>query len=240
MPWTGVDLESTGVDPEVDRIVTAAAVTYEGGRATGVRAWVSDAGGVEIPAGATRVHGYTTAAVQEAGRPAGEVVAEVTAALVEACDEGMPLVVMNASFDLTMIEREAERHGVKPLFGATVPCVLDPRVLDKRVDRYRRGGRRLEDLCATYAVTHGGAHDAAADAVAACGVTAALLDEYPWLTRVPLDELHEQQARWYADQQAGLREHFATTPGKEHLAASVRLDWPLVPRMLPGFEGWGQ
>jgi DNA polymerase-3 subunit epsilon len=140
---------------------------------------------------------------------------------------------MNAAFDLTMIEREAERYGVESLFSATVPLVLDPRILDKQADRYRPGGRRLEDLCRTYKVVHGGAHDAAADAVAACAVTAAIARAYPWLADTAIEELHELQVGWAADQQANLREHFATTPGKTHLAASVRTDWPLIPAMPP-------
>lgn len=239
LPWCGFDLESTGVDPESDRIVSAAVVTYDGGRPARVRAWVADPE-IEIPAAATAVHGFTTEAARAAGRPAAEVVAEVTAALDDACDVGMPLVVMNAPFDLTMLDREADRHGVKPLFGAAVPRVLDPRVLDKHVDQYRRGSRRLEALCEHWKVRHGGAHDAVADAVAACAVTAAILDAHPELVAVPLEELHERQVLWAADQQAGLREYFASTPGRKHLAASVRTDWPLVPRMTPGFEGWGR
>ncbi|GGZ23879.1 3'-5' exonuclease [Streptomyces inusitatus] len=238
MPWVGFDLETTGVEPEVDRIVTAAVVSYDGGRPARVQAWVSDAGGVEIPPGATAIHGYTTEAAREAGRPAAEVVAEVTAALAEACEAGRPLVVMNAAFDLTMIETEADRYGLRSLFGSSVPCVLDPKVLDKQVDRYRRGKRRLEDLCAHWAVPHGSAHDAVADAVAACAVTTAILDEHPELKGLPLDELHERQARWYADQQEGLRGYFESTPHKRHLAASVRTDWPIVPAR-PGFGGLG-
>lgn len=236
-PMVGFDIESTGVDPESDRIVTAAVVTYDGGQAARVQAWVSDAGGVEIPAAATAIHGYSTAAAREAGRPAAEVVAEVTAALVAAAEDGLPVTVMNAPFDLTMLDREADRHSVKPL--PTSLRVLDPRVLDKQVDRYRRGSRRLEDLCAYWGVRHGGAHDAVADAVAACAVTAAILDAHPGIAKWPLAALHERQARWYADQQAGLREHFARTTGKGHLVASVRTDWPLVPRMTPGL-GWGR
>lgn len=228
-PWMGFDLETTGVDPEVDRVVTAAVVTYAGGRATQVRAWVSDADGVEIPAAATAVHGYTTEMAREAGRPAGEVIAEVTAALVEACNSGMPLVVMIAPYDLTMIQREAVRHGLRGLFDAAAPYVLDPAVLDRHVDPYRPGRRRLVELCDHWAVTHGGAHDAVADAVAACRVTAAVAARHPWLTDLPLDELHVRQARWHADYTAGLRDYYARKPGWRHLAEQVRMGWPIVP-----------
>ncbi|MDH6189207.1 DNA polymerase-3 subunit epsilon [Streptomyces sp. CZ24] len=239
MTWTsgplcGFDLETTGVRPEADRIVTAAVVSYDGGRPARTLTWMADPG-VEISPGATRVHGITTERARTEGQPAALVVAEVVAALVAAVETGAPLVVMNAPFDLTMLEREAERYGVRSLFSASVPLVLDPRILDKHVDRYRRGSRRLEDLCRTYGVVHGGAHDAGADAVAACAVTAAIAEAYPWIGKTPLEDLHEQQVRWAADQQAALRAHFASTPGKELRAASVSTDWPLAPSV-----GWGR
>ena len=234
-PLVGFDLETTGVDPESDRIVTAAVVRYGGGRPNWVRTWIADPG-VDIPAAATAVHGYTTEAARSAGRPAGAVVAEIVAALVELVDEGLPLVVMNAPFDLTMLEAEATRHGAKSLFAASAPMVLDPRVLDKHVDRYRTGGRRLEALCGHYVVPLGAAHEAGADAVAACGVVWKIANRHRWLAQTPLDELHEHQVSWAAEQQAGLRDYFARTPGREHLALTVRTEWPLIPRMRP--EAW--
>ncbi|MEU6929032.1 exonuclease domain-containing protein [Streptomyces sp. NPDC046374] len=237
-PLVGFDLETTGVDPEGDRIVTAAVVEYDGGRPARVSTWMADPG-VPIPPGATRVHGITTEAARTAGRPAAAVVAEVTAALVAAVEDGRPLVVMNAPFDLTMLEREAERHGIPSLFSAAVPLVLDPRILDKQVDRYRRGQRRLEDLCRTYGVAHGGAHDAGADAIAACAVTVAIAEAYPQLSQTGLEDLHDHQVRWAADQQSSLRAHFEATPGKEYRAATVWTDWPLVPARAR-YEGWSR
>ncbi|KPI33374.1 Exonuclease RNase T and DNA polymerase III [Actinobacteria bacterium OV450] len=234
-PWVAVDTETTGVNPETDRVVTAAVVKYHDGRAVGTRTWLSDAGGVPVQAGATAVHGMTTEFVQREGRPAALVIAEVVAALVEAAEAGWPIVVMNAPFDLTLLEREAERHGVRSLFSASAPLVLDPRILDKHEDRYRKGQRRLVDLCRTYGVVHQGAHDAAADAVAACAVTAAILRRYSWLAGMPLGELHEQQVRWAADLQGSLRAHFSETPGKQSRVATVRTDWPVIPAARSGW-----
>jgi len=209
--------------------VTGCVVAYGGGQPTNARTWISDADGVEIPAEATAVHGFTTEAARAAGRPAAAVVAEITAAVAECVDRGWPIVAMNAVFDLTVLDREARRHGVRPLFDLCSPYVIDPRVLDKRVDRYRRGGRTLTDLCRHYVVSLDGAHSADADAVAACAVTWKIAHRYRWLTRMSLAELHAEQTRWAYEQQAGLRDYFARTPGKEELAASVRLEWPLIP-----------
>lgn len=233
-PLCGFDLETTGVDPETSRIVTGSVVRYGGGRPTAARNWLADPG-VDIPAEATAVHGWTSEAARSAGRPAVEVVEEITAALAEEVGQGRPVVAMNAQFDLTLLDREARRHGVRPLFDRAVPYVIDPRVLDKRVDRYRRGGRTLSDLCRHYVVQLDAAHSSDADAVAACAVAWKIANRYGWLGRLDVGDLHEQQVVWAREQAEGLREYFARTPGKEELALSVRLDWPLVP--CPAVEG---
>ncbi|MFF1834148.1 exonuclease domain-containing protein [Streptomyces sp. NPDC058231] len=232
-PLVGFDLETSGIDPETSRIVTGCAVRFGGGQPSTARSWVVDPG-VEIPAEATAVHGWTSEAARSAGRPAAEAVEEIIAALAEGADAGLPIVAMNAQFDLTLLDREARRYGIRPLFDRAVPRVIDPRVLDKKVDRFRRGGRTLTDLCRHYVVQLDEAHTAEADAVAACAVTWKLANRHPWLKRLDLADLHEQQVGWAREQAEGLRDHFARTDGKQELAASVRLEWPLVPAPRAG------
>ncbi|MEU8834840.1 exonuclease domain-containing protein [Streptomyces sp900116325] len=232
-PLFGLDFETTGVDPENARIVTGCAVRFGGGQPSLARSWVVDPG-VEIPAEAAAIHGWTSEAARSAGRPAAEAVEEITAALAEGADAGLPIVAMNAQFDLTLLDREARRYGIRPLFDRAVPRVIDPRVLDKKVDRFRRGGRTLTDLCRHYVVQLDEAHTAEADAVAACAVTWKLANRHPWLKRLDLADLHEQQVGWAREQAEGLRDHFARTDGKQELAASVRLEWPLVPAPRAG------
>ncbi|MFE3378811.1 exonuclease domain-containing protein [Streptomyces anulatus] len=229
-PLFGFDLETSGIDPEVDRIVTASTVRYGGGAPTSGRSWMADPG-VEIPEEATGVHGVTTAHAQQYGRPAAAVIEEVTTSLALAVAAGMPIVAMNAQFDLTLLDREARRHRVRPLFERVAPRVLDPRVLDKRVDRYRRGGRTLTDLCRHYVVQLDDAHTAEADATAACAVTWKIAHRSRWLPRLSLDELHHEQVGWAREQAEGLRDYFARTEGKEEWAAGVRLEWPLIPAL---------
>ncbi|MFF1963764.1 exonuclease domain-containing protein, partial [Streptomyces sp. NPDC058232] len=64
-PLSGFDLETTGVDPESARIVTGCAVRFGGGQPSTARSWVVDPG-VDIPAEATAVHGWTTEAARSA------------------------------------------------------------------------------------------------------------------------------------------------------------------------------
>ncbi|WP_327415475.1 exonuclease domain-containing protein [Streptomyces sp. NBC_01233] len=227
-PLCGFDIESTGVDPEEDRIVTASVVRYGGGAPNEGSSWLADPG-VEIPEEATGVHGVTTEHARAYGRPAASVVEEVTTALALAVAAGQPVVAMNAQFDLTMLDREARRYGVRPLTERVTPHVLDPRVLDKRVDRYRKGGRTLTDLCRHYVVQLDNAHTSDADATAACAVVWKIANRYRWIERTPLGDLHAAQVEWAREQAEGLRDYFARTEGKEEWALGVRLEWPLIP-----------
>lgn len=226
----GFDLESTGVDPETDRIVTACVVQVSGGNPTQGADWLADPG-VDIPAGAAAVHGVTTERARAEGAPAREVVEQIVAALAQVALSGVPIVVMNARYDLTMLDREARRHGVQPLTDIVGDelRVLDPGVLDKRVDRYRRGGRTLTDLCQHYGVRLDGAHTADADAVAACRVVWRIAQQYAEVGNALLDELHDLQSDWAREQAEGLAAHFRRTRGKAHLAAGIRSEWPLIP-----------
>ena len=198
------DLETTGVDVTGDRIVTAhVGVLDHDGAVIEARSWLADPG-VEIPEGATAVHGITTARARAEGRPAAEVVAEVVAALRSLLDQGVPVVAYNASYDFSLLKHEAARHGVIPL-EAPSP-VVDPLVLDKQLDRYRRGKRTLTAVAAHYGVSLDGAHDAAADAVAAGRVAQALAARFELPTCAVT--LHEQQVGWARAQAESLTEYF--------------------------------
>lgn len=168
-PLAAFDTETTGVDVEQDRIVSAALVAQDtaGGRVRVTR-WLVNPG-VPVPPGATEIHGLTDDHLQRNGRWPAPVMDEMARALAESCATGRPLVVMNAPFDLTLLDRELRRHRASSLtrYLDGVPMrVVDPRVLDKHLDRYRKGRRTLTDLCARYEVVLDGAHDAAADATA--------------------------------------------------------------------------
>lgn len=198
------DLETTGVDVTADRVVTAH-VGLLGPDGTVVRAqgWLADPG-IDIPAGATAVHGITTAHARAHGRPAHQVVAEIVTALRELLDAGIPVVAYNAPYDFSLLKYEALRHGIAPILDPAP--VIDPLVLDKTYDRYRRGKRTLEVVAAHYAVPLTGAHDAAADAIAAGRVAQALAGRFD--LPASAHELHTQQIGWARAQAESLTEYF--------------------------------
>lgn len=198
------DLETTGIDVEQDRIVTAhVGLLDTHGREIAARDWLADPG-IDIPSGATAVHGITTARARSEGRPAREVVEEVTSALRSLLAQGVPIVAYNASYDFSLLAHEARRHGVEPLRNPAP--IIDPMVIDKAYDRYRPGKRTLQVVAALYAVSLEDAHEAAADAVAAGRVAQALARQFSLPDS--LAELHTRQIGWARAQAASLTEYF--------------------------------
>lgn len=173
-PLVAFDCETTGVSTEDDRIVSACLVLLQPGEPTWqahIKTWLVDPG-VDVPAEATAVHGMTGEWLKEHGTPAGTAVAQIGTAVAEMLHAGWPLVGCNISFDLTMLDRECRRHDLfaNPYLHTQIAPVLDVYVLDKHLDPYRKGSRRLTDLCTWYNVAIAGAHDATFDALAAARV----------------------------------------------------------------------
>jgi len=216
------DLETTGVDVTADRIVTAhVGLLDASGAAVRAQSWLADPG-IAIPDGATAVHGITTEHARAHGSSARTVVAEVVAALRELLDAGIPIVAYNAPFDFSMLKYEALRHGLPPIIDPSP--VIDPLVLDKAHDRFRKGKRTLEAVAAHYAVPLVGAHDAAADAIAAGRVAQALARRFA--LDAPVHELHTRQIGWARAQADSLTEYFIRVG---RLDPEERLDgsWPI-------------
>ena len=128
-----------------------------------------------------------------------EVLTEVSEHLVAAMTAGTPVVVFNASYDLTLMEAELARHGLPTMrsrLGRELGPIADPLVLDRAVDRYRRGKRRLGDLCEVYGVRVDEAlHTAEVDVAATLDVLEALASVYPQISELGPDELVAFQAR---------------------------------------------
>lgn len=219
----GFDIESTGTDPETARIVTACIVQVGDQKPTVAANWLTDVDGEEIPAGAAAVHGISTEKARADGVDLRQAVEEISATLVQIIVAGIPVVAMNARYDLSLLDREIQRFGFDPLPDGPV---IDPLVLDKHVDRYRAGKRTLTHLCQHYQVKLDAAHSADADAVAACRVAWRQAAQHPQLAAMTLDELHTAQIGWAAEQAAGLQDHFR----KKDPAAVVEGAWPLTPR----------
>lgn len=225
-PLASWDTETTGTSTETDRIVTSALVLYRPGGQHTIRTWMADPQ-IEIPQAAQRVHGISTEKARSEGRPAGEVIEEITAELAAQLDAGRPLVVYHAPYDLTLLDRECRRHGLKTLderLGRPVGPVIDPLVIDRYADRYRKGSRKLEAVAAHYGVSLTAAHTADADAMAAVQVAVALAE---WFPNVQIDpqQLHDRQIGWAQKQAVAYQAY------KRRTDPTFVTDgrWPLIP-----------
>jgi len=215
------DLETTGIDVETSRIVSAtvAIIDREGAVLERVD-WLLDPG-IEIPAQATNVHGITTEDAVANGRGAAEGVAEIVATIREHLGRGLPLVAYNAPYDLTLLNRESLRHGVLPLVAPSP--VVDPLVIDKAIDRYRKGKRTLEVTSAFYGVSLDDAHDSGADAIAAGRVAQAIVRAHGGKLPATVTELHELQAKWSLEQAESFQAYMRRERDPEFVAVG---GWP--------------
>lgn len=216
------DLETTGVDVHHDRIVTAhVGVLDAEGQEIAARTWLADPG-VTIPDEAAAIHGVTTEYARREGRPSAEVVREITAAIDALLQQGVPIVAYNAAFDFSVLTHENARHDLPPLTNPGP--LIDPLVMDKAFDRYRRGKRTLEVVAAHYSVTLDAAHEASADAIAAGRVAQAIARRFP-LPPTP-EELHTRQVGWARAQAESLTDYFISI-GRLDPEDSLDGTWPV-------------
>ena len=207
--WLGTiavfDTETTGLNLSQDRIVTAALhrMNSEGEILPGGHDWILNPG-IPIPEVASKVHGFYDKDVADA-MPAAVGVPQIVSAIQACFADGIPVLAYNAAYDFTILHYEAIRHGAQALeFG----FVIDPLVIDKTIDKYRKGKRNLVAAAERYQVELLEAHTAKDDAVAAGHVGLAMLRFFSALEKpvVPFPssakELHDQQSKWADDIEA--------------------------------------
>lgn len=223
-PFVSLDTETTGVDPFEDRIVeVAVAIVRPDGALDLSWSTVVDPG-IEIPDGAAEIHGITTERARAEGIPTPDAVQRVAEIVFDFCSgpDGMPVCMYNAKFDWPLLICEAERHGIE--FPAFAP-ILDPMLIDKMVDKFRKGSRKLVDTAALYGVQLGDdAHGALADAVASGKIMHELLRRYPQIGEHTLADVYMRQVRGAEEQRASFVDYRRRTsdPGFD-----IPPGWPL-------------
>lgn len=249
-PMVGFDLETTGVRREHDRVVTAT-LTYDSpGTGEFVREWLINPG-IEIPAEATAVNGITNEMLTEQGQDAAEAIADITAMMIAMLQPGIPLVAFNATFDVSIMDREQRRYGLPTIFadgikGGRTPFVLCPFTIDKAINPFVKGKgmRKLTPTAARYGVELKNAHQATADVRAALDVTrrlhlpqvadqssrdvAKIRHRREILATAGEEELRAWQPAWFREQKLGLATYFAGQRNPQ-AAAECRAEAPHFP-----------
>jgi DNA polymerase-3 subunit epsilon len=166
LPIALIDIEATGLDGTVDRIIEIGIVFGRNGEVTGRRSWLINPE-CAISEEARAVHGITDEMVADKP-PFAAVAAEIAAALT-----GVVPAAYNASFDRLFIQNELERAGVSreqlpPALAANVEWI-DPLVWARELHELEKG-KSLGDVSARLGIALETAHRATDDAEAALRV----------------------------------------------------------------------
>lgn len=238
-PMALYDVESTGVDPLRDRIVTATIVRTTPDQTPRFQAasWLVSPV-IDIPEAATRVHGITTEAAVASGVDIAGAAHEIADHLVALSRSGLPVVGHNVRYDLTMLWAELTRCG-DPLADAirSLRPVICTMTLDKWVDPWRPkaptakrpdpakcGSRRLADTARVWGIpvddsqTHGSEYDA----LLAGRLAWAIAQAKPGAA-IPVGELHDALVG-IAREQAESLGAWLTKQGR---VDDVAREWPI-------------
>lgn len=225
-PFLSIDTETTGVDPFSDRIVEVAAVDVMPDDVL-VNGWSTIVDpGVEIPAEAAAVHHITTTRAATEGVAPEVALTALAERIFEHWDTwrgNAAVVIYNATFDWPLLLVEAERYGIEfPPFAA----ILDPLLIDRMVDRYRAGGRKLVQVAAHYGVIldEHDAHGGLADATASGLIMRRLCDKYPAIVDRSLSSLWLRQVRGHEGWRGGFEEYLRK---KVNPDAVIDSGWPI-------------
>jgi DNA polymerase III subunit epsilon len=246
------DVESTGLDVETDRVVTACVGVLNPGSpwVTKAESWLLNPG-VDISTEATKVHGVTNETAWADGDRPEVALDQIGYELATMMMTWTPVVVMNGAYDFTILDRELRRYDLLTLeerLNRPVGPVVDIYVIDKWLDPFRSGRRKLVDLCTHYGVRIDGAHDSTFDATAAARVgwrmasmtqweptrlleffgsrrrPSEVADRFVEVGALSSKELHARQVGWRVEQQDSLREYFVSHGAS---ADDVDDEWPM-------------
>ena len=206
------DIETTGIDFSSDEVVTAAVSLVGGGLPAEDHDWVVNPA-VPISEESEELHGISKEFAESNGVLPEVGLEEIIATLADTMNSGIPVVVFNAAFDITMIENQASRYGIRPLterVEADRFIVIDPFIIDRAAVPKRPGRRTLTSLCRHYSVPFEGvqAHSANEDALAAARLAWRMGDVFKALGALELPELYARQKEWAQTQSESLREYF--------------------------------
>jgi DNA polymerase-3 subunit epsilon len=163
LPIALIDVETTGKDASIDRVVEVGIAIARGGTIVDRKNWLVNPGR-SIPKEASEVHKITDEDVKDA--PSFEAVAKEVAAMLEGC---VP-AAYNAAFDRAFLSGELSRAGVA--LRKEVEW-LDPLIWARELQQGEKS-RALGEVAARLGIALENAHRASDDAAAALKVLFAL------------------------------------------------------------------
>lgn len=185
LPLAIVDVETTGLDPENDRVIELGVVHMRGGQVEEVYSKLVDPER-ELPPEVVNITGIKPEDLE--GAPTfAQVTEELQAAL-----KGRIFVAYNLPFDRAFVRNEFLRQGVE---WDPAQCI-DPLVFIRELHR-DQGSKRLEAVCTRLGIPLDAAHRASHDAEATGHVLYKLRDQLP----SDVDDLILLQGQWAQKQE---------------------------------------
>jgi DNA polymerase-3 subunit epsilon len=221
------DLETTGLDTSLSQPVSYAFVAVTQGVIRD-QTYGLVCPTVPVEPGAAAVHGLDETILRHEGQELSSALEAIATRLCRASALGVPLVGMNLSFDLQMIDFLSSSLLGKSLVdqGWEGP-ILDAIVLDRGLDTFRKGKRTLDALCEQYQIRRSGAHHALSDSYDTYRVVEALVATFGLDVSEgeALGALSLRQARFAGASSASLRDYQLRTTGTSDV--TLREWWPI-------------
>ena len=164
-----VDCETTGVNPETDRILQVAAIIVngEGEVVDQFDTVVRPESPESYTHGAEHIHGISKEQVEK-GMPLREALEKLWT-----ISSGNVFTAHNARFDIGFLHAESERVGL----SNRIETHVDTLALARKTDAEKTRRHTLDALCEHYGIEREKAHDAKADATATAELLIHLMKE---------------------------------------------------------------
>lgn len=194
-----LDFETTGVDVQNDRVIEAALIFEAPGGyllPSSLTAYVNpgEEALTRMSLQAIETHNLKPELILDQGKDSLTVFLKMQSLLVAISHLGLPLVGFNVPFDWRLLHYEFRRHG---LLDPPPLWLLDVYLLDQKLDKYRKGSRKLSAVAEHYGVGLVDAHTADADCVATAETLRRMLKRYPRFATYQLEEMYLMQQKWF-------------------------------------------
>lgn len=204
MPLAVVDVETTGLDPDNDRVIELGVVLVDDGQIIEAKSWLVQPG-IPVPKESLEVHGITDEELSTA-----PTFAQVRAEFLAHVAGRLP-VAYNAVFDRAFLGAELRRTGGVPDTFLETTEWVDPLVW-ARARLPKEGGYKLAEITKRLEIELANAHRAAADAEATARVLLRLASQMP-ATYVRLVRSQRDLAAAQSADQAAWRSGSGAFPG---------------------------